>query len=459
MIFDAGNLPDGRHFIIMEFVEGHTLSEILVREGTFTPERAVRIASDICDVLAEAHTLGIVHRDLKPSNIMLNERGVCVLDFGVAKVLATSADATHTHATTGSGVIVGTPRYMSPEQCLGQRIGARSDLYSLGVLLYEMLAGRPPFTDPLASAVLVKQAMAAPPPLPKLRPDLSRALVVAVHTLLAKRPDDRPENAKAAQKMLERSVARPPREASDTQPFQTTVAALSTGRSSFYRAVTPLALIAVLGLTILAWGRSAQTGPAAAAAIGSVATNRGVTTASLDSSLSAAPKVVVQQALSPDAARQLANSVSHGQVGDIHVVKTDRKQNQAVVAIRDERRQGTTHLFVMEPRGGRYRVIARAPLDAHNFTGARWTAESRDIDGDGYDEVICTGTNPRGRASDYRLVLYVPRTRRAYSMRVENSLPGTSRPRATFSPNAWTPEAAPYRAALQQQARAAIATF
>src|SRR5215210_9037685 len=84
MIFDAGSLPDGRHFIIMEFVEGQTLSEVLEREGPFTPERAVRIASDVCDVLAEAHNLGIVHRDLKPSNIMLNERGVCVLDFGVA---------------------------------------------------------------------------------------------------------------------------------------------------------------------------------------------------------------------------------------------------------------------------------------------------------------------------------------------------------------------------------------
>jgi hypothetical protein len=141
------------------------------------------------------------------------------------------------------------------------------------------------------------------------------------------------------------------------------------------------------------------------------------------------------------------------------VVKTDRRQNQAVIAIRDERRQGTTHLFVMEPRGGRYRVIARTPLDAHNFTGANWTTESRDIDGDGYDEVICTGTNAKGHASDYGLVLYVPRTRRAYSMRVENDVNGSNRRRATFSPNVWTPDAAPYRAALQQRARAAIATF
>jgi serine/threonine protein kinase len=462
MIFDAGNLPDGRHFIIMEFVEGHTLAEALSKEGQFTPERAVRIASDICDVLAEAHSLGVVHRDLKPSNIMLNERGICVLDFGVAKVLATSADVTHTHATTGSGVIVGTPRYMSPEQCLGQRIGARSDLYSLGVLLYEMLAGRPPFTDPLASAVLVKQATALPPPLPKLRQDLPRALVIAVHTLLAKRPDDRPPNARATQKLLEKSIARPPRELPDTLPFSSTVSAFNTGRCLFFRALTPLAMIAVLGLTFFVWGRNAETRPMTAAANGETTPTTATTKApiaSLDSSLSAAPKVVVQPPLSLDAARQLVNSVSHGQIGDVHVVKTDQKQNQAVIAVHGEGYKGKTHLFVMEPRGGRYRVTARTPLDAPNFSGATWTTESQDIDGDGYDEVICTGTNAKGHASDRRLVLYVPRTHLAYSMRVENNWRGSNRPRATFSPNVWAREAAPYRAALERRARASIATF
>src|SRR5215210_663575 len=284
MIFDAGNLPDGRHFIVMEFVEGETLSQALARQGRFSFTDAIDIATQICDVLEEAHRLGIIHRDLKPSNILLGKRGVCVLDFGVAKVLASSAESTFTHASTGSGQLIGTPRYMSPEQCLGQRVGARSDLYSLGVLLYEMLAGRPPFTDPLASAVLVKQATAAPPPLPKLRPELPRALVIAVHTLLAKRPDDRPENARAAQKLLERSVARPPRDMSDTQPFSSTLAAVTTGRSSFYRAVTPLALIAVLGLTFLAWGRSAQTSPATAAIGSAPSSTTPAPTATLDSS-------------------------------------------------------------------------------------------------------------------------------------------------------------------------------
>jgi len=454
MIFDAGNLPDGRHFIIMEFVEGRTLSETLEREGRFTPERAVRIASDICDVMAEAHNLGIVHRDLKPSNIMLNERGVCVLDFGVAKVLATSADATHTHATTGSGVIVGTPRYMSPEQCLGQRIGARSDLYSLGVLLYEMLAGRPPFTDPLASAVLVKQATAQPPPLPKIRADIPRALVVAVHTLLAKRPEDRPQNARAAQKLLEKSIVRPPRETLESQPFSSTVAALNTKRCVVFRAVTPLAMIAVLGLGFFAWGRGAtSTTPVG---------NAAAATASLDSSFSAAPlqKVATSEPLSLDAARHLVSSVSHGdEVGDVRVVKTDRNQNQAIVAVHEERGKGTSHLFVMESHGKSYRVTSRAPLDVPDFRGANWTAENRDIDGDGYDELIYTGTNAKEHASGYRLVVYVPRTRETYSLRVENQPHDSKRLRATFSPNALTRTAAPYRAALQQRARAAIATF
>ncbi|HWT03481.1 MAG TPA: hypothetical protein VN256_24740, partial [Pyrinomonadaceae bacterium] len=207
------------------------------------------------------------------------------------------------------------------------------------------------------------------------------------------------------------------------------------------------------------WGRGAQTNapPAAADAV-----KPSPALASLDSSLTGAQ---VQRAatagapLSQDAARQIVNSVSHGQIAAVHVVKTDARQSQALIAIHDERDKGTTHLFVMEPRGGRYRVISRTPLDAHNFKGANWTAESRDIDGDGFDEVICTGTNARGHASDYRLVLYVPRTRRAYSMRVESSGAYKGRPRTTFSPNVWAREAAAYRAALHQRARAAVATF
>jgi len=325
------------------------------------------------------------------------------------------------------------------------------------VLLYEMLTGRPPFTDPLASAVLVKQATAPPPPLPKLRADIPRALVVAVHTLLAKRPEDRPQNARAAQKLLEKSIARPPRSSLETQPFSSTVAALNTKRGVVFRAVTPLAMLAVLGLGFLAWGRNAQTSSTPSEKASATTTPA---TASLDSSFSAAPiqKVATSEPLSLDAARHLVSSVSHGdEIGDVHLIKTDRSQNQAIVAIHDEHGKGTSHLFVMEGRRGRYRVTSRAPLDVNDFRGAKWTTESRDVDGDGYDEVICTGTSARGRASGYRLVLYVPRTRQTYSLRVENQPHDSRRLRATFSPNALTSAAAPYRAALQQRARAAIA--
>jgi serine/threonine protein kinase len=462
MIFDAGNLPDGRHFIVMEFVEGRTLSEILAQEGRFMPQRAVRIAADICDVLSEAHKLGIIHRDLKPSNIMLNERGVCVLDFGVAKVL-TGVDATTTHATTGSGVIVGTPRYMSPEQCLGQRVGARSDLYSLGVLLYEMLAGRPPFVDALQSAVLVKQATAAPPPLPQMRSDVPHTLAVAIHTLLAKRPEHRPQTAEAARKLLEKSIVRQSQTLSEEQPFAATIGALNkSGRSVIFRTVAPIALIAALGVVLLVWGRSGQIPPASAAALSNEAPAlKTANTASFDSSFYAArppvtlpsqPSQPPQPPLSLDAARQIVRSIEHGTVSDVRVVKTDR--DVAILALHDERREGTSHMFMLERSGSEFRTTGKAALDAPEFRGATWTAEVRDVDGDGYDEVLYTGTNPRGHVSDCRLLLYVPRTRQAYALRIENRTGGQQPSRITISPNAQTQAAAPYRNALQQRAQA-----
>jgi serine/threonine protein kinase len=459
-IFDAGNLPDGRHFIVMEFVEGETLSDVLVKEGPFTAQRAVRIASDICDVLAEAHRLGIVHRDLKPSNIMLNERGVCVLDFGVAKVLATSADATATHATTGSGIIIGTPRYMSPEQCLGQRIGARSDLYSLGVLVYEMLAGRPPFVDLLSSAVLIKQATAAPPPLPQMCQGVSRSLAIAVHTLLAKRPEDRPRTAEDARALLEKSIVRPRHEAPETEPFASTVAALNTGRSLFFRAVTPLVILAILGGLLFVWGRTPETHPQAA----SLPLNNLPATVSRDSAASAAlassvpAKMVSAQTPTLDSARRIVSSMSHDHIGDVRVLRTP--QATALVALHDERREGTSHLYVMErsENGSVFHLVTRPMLDARDFRGAQWTSENLDADGDGYDEVLYTGTNAKD-ATGYRLVLYVPRTRQTYAVRVDKFQRPEKGLRAVWSPNALTPEAQAYRAALQQRIRSLFSTM
>jgi len=479
MIFDAGQLPDNRHFIVMEYVEGQTLAETLHRETRFTPARAVQIAASVCDVLAEAHKLGIVHRDLKPSNIMMGERGVCVLDFGIAKVLATSAEATMTHSTTGSGLIIGTPRYMSPEQCLGQRIGARSDLYSLGVLLYEMLTGRTPFIDSLPSAVLIKQATATPPPLLKFREDVPRPLALAVHTLLAKRPEDRPRNAGVARILLEKSLVQATRIVPEAQPFASTVAVMGARRPVVLRAFAPVVLLALCGALLFAWGRGEPSAPLAAThnlatthddAAATIFDARSddphqvinahdVTVANSASSSHANPMLPVSLAASPslDEARRIVGATSQDQFANVRVIQTPR--GIAIAAISDEARAGTSHLFVMERRGmSGYHAVARAPLDAAGFRGATWTTETLDADADGYTELLYTGTNAAHTpAKTCRLLLYVPRTHQTYVLRLEADARKSRVWRVTWSPNATTRLAAAYRAVLQRKARAMIA--
>ncbi|MDQ3175476.1 MAG: serine/threonine protein kinase, partial [Acidobacteriota bacterium] len=413
IIFDAGNLPDGRHFIIMEFVEGTTLSEALVRDGRFSAERAVEIAVQICDVLEEAHQLGIIHRDLKPSNIMLNERGVCVLDFGVAKVLVTSTESTATHATTGSGQLVGTPRYMSPEQCLGQRVGARSDLYSLGVVLYEMLAGRPPFIDPLPSAVLVKQVTAPAPPLPQLRQDIPKQLAIAVHTLLAKRPEDRPRTAAAARAILQKSLVRSEL-MPEADPLSSTMAVLAERSSIVFRLAAPLATVIFFGALLFVWGNSGETAtksiqePSAAARMAASAVLPSRTVLSRkkeplseddDSNRTDAAHsdTMLAPSLTLDRARKIAASGSQSYVGDVQILQT--ASGAAVAAIQDERIVGAARFLMMENRGGAFRVSARGQLDTRNFRNGDWDAETIDADGDGYDEVLFTGAETKGRTS------------------------------------------------------------
>lgn len=461
MIFDAGNLPDGRHFIVMEFVEGETLSQVLAREGRFVPSRAVDIAKQICDVLEEAHRLGIVHRDLKPSNILLGPRGVCVLDFGVAKVLASSVESTVTCASTGSGQLIGTPRYMSPEQCLGQRVGARSDLYSLGVLLYEMLAGRPPFVDPLQSALLIKQATAPAPPLPKLRPDIGRPLALAVHTLLAKRPDDRPRTAAIAKALLDRSITQPERTLPDMEPLSAMVAAADAGRSILFRVGAPAFLVTTFG-ALLAWGYTGQGAPevrlpkqmlpvASAQVEMTPATFRKNEPAPFSDADETRREPEAVNELSLEQARKIAAKFVRGSLGELEIVETDA--GPAIVAVNNQRRAGTSSFVLIQKRGGRYALSAHGRLDNPGFSHANWSAELIDVDQDGYQELLFSGKDSSESRSLRRLILFVPNDKRTYSMQMTGETTSSGTPRIQWLSNATGTEAAPYRSALRQKAR------
>ncbi len=187
-VFDAG--ADGpTRYIVMEYVEGRDLAAILRDERPFEPPRAVRIAQQVAGTLAAAHAAGIVHRDIKPGNIMVTPEGqVKVLDFGIAR----TTDGVN---LTQTASVLGTAPYMSPEQAMGQPADARSDIYSLGCVLYEMLTGKPPFMGDLPAAVLHQHVRVAPKPPGALNPNVPPALDALVLQMLAKSPEDRPQTA------------------------------------------------------------------------------------------------------------------------------------------------------------------------------------------------------------------------------------------------------------------------
>lgn len=185
-LYDSGEMS-GQLFYVMPYVHGETVRQRIARAGSLSPDEAMRLTSDVVDALEYAHRNGVVHRDIKPDNIMIDERHALVMDFGIARALADGASEN----LTGTGLLVGTPAYMSPEQVTGEtNIDGRSDLYSLGCVVYEMLAGTPPFTGPNPQAVMARRFSAAVPSLdalPQLAPGLQQIITKAMTVSVADR--------------------------------------------------------------------------------------------------------------------------------------------------------------------------------------------------------------------------------------------------------------------------------
>jgi hypothetical protein len=190
-VFDYGE-SDGLVYLVMEYVDGEPLSRLLAREAPFSIERAVDLARQIADGLGAAHELGLVHRDLKPDNILItrNKSGreiAKVVDFGIAKAMQEGAG----EALTRTGLVIGTPEFMSPEQLLGDPIDARSDLYALGCILHLMLTAAPAFDAPTREQMIKRRLSENPPHAQELDPGIPDSIDRVIAKLLARAPDDR----------------------------------------------------------------------------------------------------------------------------------------------------------------------------------------------------------------------------------------------------------------------------
>jgi eukaryotic-like serine/threonine-protein kinase len=189
-LFDSGNI-DGVLFYVMPAVDGQSLRELLDSTPQLPIDDAMRIATEVASALEYAHRHGVVHRDIKPENILLHDGHALVADFGIGRALSDASGATFTQV----GMNVGTPAYMSPEQAVGETVDGRSDIYSLGCVLYEMLVGEPPFTGPSVQAVIAKRFVQTPADVCALREGVPRTVAVAVQRSLARTPVDRYETA------------------------------------------------------------------------------------------------------------------------------------------------------------------------------------------------------------------------------------------------------------------------
>ena len=209
-VYDTGEDDRGVPWIVMEFVDGRTLRDILTTEGRLLPERALEVTADVCSALDVAHAAGMVHRDIKPANVMLTSRGeVKVMDFGIAQAAA-GAESTMTQ----TAAVIGTAAYLSPEQARGEHVDARSDLYSTGCLLYELVTGVPPFVGDSPVAVAYQHVRENPVPPseydPSLLPSMAQTLDAVILKAMAKNPANRYQSADEMREDLLRALSGQP---------------------------------------------------------------------------------------------------------------------------------------------------------------------------------------------------------------------------------------------------------
>ncbi|WP_370617051.1 Stk1 family PASTA domain-containing Ser/Thr kinase [Mumia sp. Pv 4-285] len=274
-VYDTGEAtgPDGHTvpFIVMEYVEGRTLRDLLremEREGRkILPERTLEITADILAALDYSHRAGIIHRDIKPANVMLTPSGqVKVMDFGIARAIADTSSA-----MTQTAAVVGTAQYLSPEQARGETVDARSDIYSTGCLLYELLTGRPPFQGDSPLSVALQHVREQAPPPSAFNPEVTPAIDRVVATALAKRTDERYQSAAAMRSDIERVLAGQPTAASAAPTAQYAAVAAAPATEALAPAVLPSAddedegkskrwiwilsaVVALLVVGLAAWG-------------------------------------------------------------------------------------------------------------------------------------------------------------------------------------------------------------
>jgi hypothetical protein len=331
-IFDSGS-EAGVHYLVMEYVPGETLAELLRRQGVLAPRRAAEVGRWVCEALGAAHAGGLVHRDIKPANVLVSRDGlVKVADFGIAKAAATST-------LTGSGPLLGTAAYLSPEQAQGGPVDARSDVYALGCVLYELLTGAPPFVADSPLAVAARQVAEAPAPPSRRNPQAGAALEAVVMTALAKEPARRYQTASAMGEDLARVVgsgaagaaglwpaaASPAAEAitgpaASSGSAPTVVVAARAARAVAHRpGRTRWPLAAGVGLVVLLvvalWSLRGGDPPTVEGQAGSAATatSTGTTTTTTTSSMQTTPPIAQSQPGLPAALANLSETIMAGE--------------------------------------------------------------------------------------------------------------------------------------------------